>query len=665
VLRRWMDSEAPTPCAHLPGTAIWGRCQELRPSWGQMDSSSETEVEETATTARGSEAAAAPCAAPLAASSGLLIRTMSEETPTTFGDAELRFEIHELLGQGGFGSVYRCSVASSRLEHHDDLQLAVGEEFAVKVIDGQRIALLVGSAVETVVLRLLREAEVLHMLGKQPNIVTMHGAFFSKESHKLYFIYELLRGGDLFNAIVRRRQPFREREAHHIFIQLAEAVHFGHRRGVAHRDLKLDNCLIKDAGSLIVKVCDYGQAKVITSDAVAKTLTTSASYTAPDVQLAVGSARPYDAFKADAFALGVLLYGLLCNALPNAAKSSAWQENSAWQLLSEGVRDLVRRLLAVDPGKRLSLDAVLMHPWLALSPPAGSSPPCSPERRLGEAEARVVLAAHQLVVALQRERGTCLLAAARGRFQWHVKYTDERHAVAMGLLDEAVGSYDGQLTAAWDKLRATLSCVHSAAESVRAYATQALQGSPARPAVIHGVCHSYSAVISAMMHEIASLLQAACPCDQLDVKAIRHKLLMFTAEQLGRERALVCGHLHHPASLQDPQVARRINEIIGARKLLLGGSSQETSAALPAEGVAWPSLIVTAELGLLPALSLTEAPLLVAEELAQLEDAEDRALTSTGSTAPQLSEWYRLLTKLIDKIHQHVIMNILEHFPPL
>lgn len=605
---------------------------------------------------------------------GLTIRSLSEETSAAFGDEGLRFVIHNLLGQGGFGSVYRCSLT------HSDGPLVVGDEFAVKVIDAQRIALLAGGTVEMVVPRLLREVEVLHMLGAHPHIVTMHAAFYSKKSYKLYLLYELLRGGDLFNAIVRRRRPFGESDAHLLFIQLADAVLFGHKRGVAHRDLKMDNCLIEASGSLSVKLCDYGQAKIIGFNKTAMTLTSSARYTAPDVQLAVNSAKPYDAFKADAFALGVLLYGLLCNALPNAAERQ-YHQHPMWQQLSESAQDLLRKLLVADANERLSVEDLLQHPWVMRTPVSADSGretdrtafsrQISADVKPGGMQLNVLLAVHRIVVTLQRERGSCLWDAAGTQFQWNLKHTDDRCAEAMQLLDD-MADVPLQNTSALLKLRDSISVACARTSMLRTHATKLLvssdPSSSGRHSVVDQVARHYSSIISVIMQAIASSLLEVCGTSgSFGVKAIRHKLLMFTAEQLGRERALLCGYLHHAASLRDPQVASRIHQVIGARKLLLGSSADlceiaaEPNALCAVDGES--CMIVAGEVGLLPALNLMDAPLLDAAELAHLENAEDRALAIASGEAPQLSEWYFLLTKLIDKIHQHVTINIVDHFP--
>lgn len=624
---------------------------------------------------------------PQAMPSAVNVKPLLEETSHTFGDGQQHFVIHELLGQGGFGSVYRCSAAAapSRTSTPGSTagptpaanDSAGGMEYAVKVIDAQRIAMLLGSTIEVVVPRLLREAEVLVALGHHPNIVFLHDVFFSKQSCKVYLLYELMRGGDLFAAIVRRRRPMKEAEARRIMRQLAEAVLYGHRRGIAHRDIKLENCLLEDERSLNVKICDYGQAKMIGRNSTAKTLTCSAAYTAPDVQFAVSESRTYDAMKADAFALGVLLYGLLCSALPNAAKGTAYQSHSMWAKLSPGARDLVQSLLAPESNERLSVEQALEHSWLR-GHNSGSRTPedealvrrVSPwDSSVHEQELKTILAVHQLVIALQRERGNCVGSAGGERFQWHVRFTDQRYAETM----ERLSIHDDH---PWLQLKSNLTNAYHTLSALRRPATEAMCQNPVPLGAVDRVVDAYSRVVSQIIEGLAFVLQAACPPSHRSASnSVRHKLLMLTAEQLGRERALFCGHLRHPGRLSEPATARRVHEVIGARKLLLGTAhfNGESPINTPLSDVtgqstgstdAVPSCVVAGELGILPALGLTDMPLLEPQELAQLEEAEDRALAPpTSGSAPKIAEWYQLITNLIDKVHQHLALNIVDHFP--
>lgn len=595
------------------------------------------------------------------------VRPVVEETAASFGDGCASFVIHELLGQGGYGSVYRCSLARS------DGLLKLGAEFAVKVIDAQRISMLVGAGVEHVVPRLLREAEVIRMLGRHPHIVGMHAAFYSRTSHKIYLVYEYVRGGDLFGQMVRRRKALSERDAQIVTRQLAQAVRFGHSKGVAHRDLKMDNCLVDDAAGLDVKLCDYGQAAILGIGRTSKTLTTTTLYTAPDVHAAVRSGGAYDAFKADAFAMGVLLYALLCNAMPKTT-GGAYKQHRNWGSLSESARNLIQQLLSPSPDERLSVGETLQHPWLTDSPV--HSPVASlgmhkapgndiAEAPQGHPEQELLFAAHQLVVALQRERANFLWDKGSDRFHWHLKYTDKLHADALRLLEggQSEGSEQLAQVLAWARTRTD--AVRELAAEERLDLEPSIEGGTT---LAESVMAEYSRVISAILRAIATrLYDARSAFQQLDCL---RRLLMLAAEQLGVERALLCWHLKDPRGLRDPRVACRISQVIGARKLLLGsrssasGSEDHECGGPLRDPFAWAAANggIVADQGLFPALGLTEEPLLDADQLRCLEAAEDQALGLTSRAAPELSDWYWLLTKLIDRIHERIAINILEHF---
>lgn len=369
------------------------------------------------------------------------------------------------------------------------------------------------------------------------------------------------------------------------------------------------------------------------------------------------------------------MYGLLCNALPNAAQGSQYRNHSAWQSLSASARDLMEKLLAADAAARLSVDDALRHPWLTDCPGIicdvrfGARASHSKSER--DVVVKMILGTHQAVVALQRERGMCMWAAGSKRFHLHLRFTDETCAAAVACLDEVLGLAQGQEEQTrLLRLRKFLADALSEKGIVRKHSIAALAGIPDKASVIDHVVDSYSRLISRVMQAVECSLEVS-PLGSipLGINLVRHKLLMFTAEQLGRERALLCGHLRKPETLQDPEVACRVNRVIGARKLLLGSSAVDQNSL--SEGLdsfqldaAAPSGIVSGDMGLLPALNLMDAPLLEASDLAQLENAEDRALSLTGGETPQLSEWYHLITNLIDKIHQHVILHIVSSITP-
>ncbi|CAI5462288.1 unnamed protein product [Closterium sp. Yama58-4] len=173
-----------------------------------------------------------------------------------------------------------------------------------------------------------------------------------------------------------------EEQAAAMFEQIVHAVSACHLNGVLHRDLKLENILLcfpespKDRVSSklccfpLVKLADFGSAVSLSSGELATGVAGSRLYQAPEVlqQCKYG-------FKADMWSLGVILFSLLSGSLPFMADNRRSQtrlakkgvgkmDSSAWEGVSKEAKDLVTRLLAVEPSHRPSAEEVLRDPWI-------------------------------------------------------------------------------------------------------------------------------------------------------------------------------------------------------------------------------------------------------------------------------------------------------------
>lgn len=140
-----------------------------------------------------------------------------------------------------------------------------------------------------------------------------------------------------------------------------------HARGVAHRDLKLENVLFDDFGNL--KVADFGLCNVMKEEKSLKTACGSPDYAAPEIIRHL----PYDGAKADAWSCGVILFAMLTAMLPFDEESQSrlferiikgdFSFPTSVALTSE-VKDLVTSLLTVDPNQRISVSEIFEHPWM-------------------------------------------------------------------------------------------------------------------------------------------------------------------------------------------------------------------------------------------------------------------------------------------------------------
>jgi serine/threonine protein kinase len=207
-----------------------------------------------------------------------------------------RLEIGALLGQGGMGNVY---AARDRLKD---------EDVAIKVL---RQDLLFSTAAKE---RFLAEAKVSCSLS-HPNIVRVHDVGVSGNYY--YFSMERLKGHNLrhrIEAYERENRQFSIDEVTDIARQLIDALRYAHRY-IVHRDIKPENIWIADDGT--VKLMDFGIARAYSSVHMTQTGMTlgTAYYMAPEQRVA---AKDVD-WRADQYALGVVLYELLSGTLPTGA----------------------------------------------------------------------------------------------------------------------------------------------------------------------------------------------------------------------------------------------------------------------------------------------------------------------------------------------------------
>ncbi|KAJ1983348.1 serine/threonine protein kinase [Dimargaris verticillata] len=300
-----------------------------------------------------------PNAQALDTDESFLFQHVSIHRLTNLNDAVAPFHRNYMLlhplGSGSFADVH---IAVNRL---------TGEQFAVKVINKKRFQL------NPRVIATARAEFGILMTMTHPCVIAIHGVY--DEDDSLYMVLEYARDGELFDEIVQR-QGFTETETRRIFFQLFMAIKYLHDRGVVHRDLKPENILLADREALLLKLTDFGLAKVVREDAFMKTLCGTPNYVAPEV-LVPGHERAYSK-AVDMWSLGVILYICLCGFPPFsddfAPPAMQYQIKNAiyrflspkWDTISDGAKDLVTRLLQKDPEQRLTVEQALEHPWMQL-----------------------------------------------------------------------------------------------------------------------------------------------------------------------------------------------------------------------------------------------------------------------------------------------------------
>ena len=251
----------------------------------------------------------------------------------------------------GIGSFSKVKAA----EH-----ITSGRRVAIKVLNRAKIRALDMEE------KVLREVKILRLF-RHPHVIKLYEVLETPTD--IFLVMEHIPSGELFDYIVERGR-LSEGEARRFVQQLASAMECCHRHRVVHRDLKPENLLL-DA-DMNVKVADFGLSNVMRDGHFLKTSCGSPNYAAPEVI----SGQLYAGPEVDVWSLGVILYALLCGSLPFDDENipALFKKIKAGEYtfpnhLSPIVRDLIGRMLVVDPLQRATLSEVQQHPWFVYSLP--------------------------------------------------------------------------------------------------------------------------------------------------------------------------------------------------------------------------------------------------------------------------------------------------------
>ncbi|XP_030194206.1 calcium/calmodulin-dependent protein kinase type II delta 1 chain isoform X1 [Gadus morhua] len=271
---------------------------------------------------------------------------MAAPTCTRFTDEH---QLYEELGKGAFSVVRRCMKISS------------GQEYAAKIINTKKLSARDHQKLE-------REARICRLL-KHANIVRLHDSISEEGFH--YLIFDLVTGGELFEDIVAR-EYYSEADASHCIQQILEAVLHCHQMGVVHRDLKPENLLLASKlKGAAVKLADFGLAIEVQSEQQAWFgFAGTPGYLSPEVLRKDPYGKPVDMW-----ACGVILYILLVGYPPfwdedqhrlyQQIKAGAYDFPSPeWDTVTPEAKDLINKLLTINPGKRVCATDALKHPWI-------------------------------------------------------------------------------------------------------------------------------------------------------------------------------------------------------------------------------------------------------------------------------------------------------------
>ncbi|KAI4478443.1 hypothetical protein M0802_014533 [Mischocyttarus mexicanus] len=258
------------------------------------------------------------------------------------------FDIGRPLGKGKFGNVYLAREKKSKFI------------IAMKVLFKAQIQKQ-GIEDQVMLYQVQREIEIQTHL-RHPNILRMYGYFHDEK--RVYLILEYAPKGELYKEL--HAQPdkrFDDAKTATYMSQLADALKYCHSKKVIHRDIKPENLLLGMKGEL--KMADFGWS-VHAPSSRRETLCGTLDYLPPEMVIG----KTYN-HTVDLWSVGVLCYECLVGTppffAPNYEETYMKIRKAQYKFpdfVSEGAKDLISKLLVVNPDKRLPLEDVLTHPWI-------------------------------------------------------------------------------------------------------------------------------------------------------------------------------------------------------------------------------------------------------------------------------------------------------------
>lgn len=256
------------------------------------------------------------------------------------------YDIERTIGKGNFAVV--------KLARHRITKT----EVAIKIIDKSQLD---ASNLQKV----YREVDIMKRLD-HPHIIKLYQVMETK--NMIYIVSEYASKGEIFDYIARYGR-MAEQAARRKFWQILSAVEYCHERRIVHRDLKAENLLL-DA-NMNIKIADFGFSNYYAAGELLATWCGSPPYAAPEVF----EGKRYTGPEIDIWSLGVVLYVLVCGALPFDGSTLQSLRDRVLSgrfripyFMSEDCESLIRKMLVLEPMKRYTIEQIKKHRWMATEP---------------------------------------------------------------------------------------------------------------------------------------------------------------------------------------------------------------------------------------------------------------------------------------------------------